>query len=381
MNILLVDDNQYVLDGLLDGIDFQSLGISRVFTALNARKAKEQMQEQSIEVVITDIEMPNGSGLDLLAWINENYPQTVTLFCTSFADFNYAQEAVRLKCFDYYVKPIRYQEFEEHVKNAIQEVHKREQSRKVQEYGQYWMDNQWSLKQSFWYRYLYSLEDYIAEELQEEIEEQKLGYRVEQPVSICVIKMGDDERLQTIRSGDKNFIFKNISMEIFQKEHYEPEAILLTHGHYDHILAVPKLQERWKEIPVYCNAKDIPESLTEYDMGQQFPTVRAFKNVKTIEDGQELVIAGTEITVMETPGHTPGSVLFLTKDAIFTGDTIFQGSIGRTDFEGGNERQMMQSLRKINNLAIEDITLCPGHGDTTTLKWERAHNSYLKMCR
>lgn len=59
-------------------------------------------------------------------------------------------------------------------------------------------------------------------------------------------------------------------------------------------------------------------------MGQQFPTVRAFKNVKTIEDGQELVIAGTEITVMETPGHTPGSVLFLTKDAIFTGDTIFQ---------------------------------------------------------
>lgn len=57
-------------------------------------------------------------------------------------------------------------------------------------------------------------------------------------------------------------------------------------------------------------------------MGQQFPTVRAFKNVKTIEDGQELVIAGTEITVMETPGHTPGSVLFLTKDAIFTGDTF-----------------------------------------------------------
>ena len=170
-------------------------------------------------------------------------------------------------------------------------------------------------------------------------------------------------------------------ISILEEKQICPEAILLTHGHYDHILAVPKLQERWKEIPVYCNAKDIPESLTEYDMGQQFPTVRAFKNVKTIEDGQELVIAGTEITVMETPGHTPGSVLFLTKDAIFTGDTIFQGSIGRTDFEGGNERQMMQSLRKINHLAIEDITLCPGHGDTTTLKWERAHNSYLKMCR
>ena len=62
------------------------------------------------------------------------------------------------------------------------------------------------------------------------------------------------------------------------------------------------------------------------------------------------LIAGTEITVMETPGHTPGSVLFLTKDAIFTGDTIFAGRVRKTDFEGGNERQMMQSLRKINNL-------------------------------
>lgn len=260
MNILLVDDNQYVLDGLLDGIDFQSLGISRVFTALNVRKAKEQMQEQSIEVVITDIEMLNGSGLDLLAWINENYPQTVTLFCTSFADFNYAQEAVRLKCFDYYVKPIRYQEFEEHVKNAIQEVHKREQSRKVQEYGQYWMDNQWSLKQSFWYRYLYSLEDYIAEELQEEIEEQKLGYRVEQPVSICVIKMGDDERLQTIRSVDKNFIFKNISMEIFQKEHYEPEAILLTANHTMTVILTKLAQQQ--DLRKVC--VELVESLNRY---------------------------------------------------------------------------------------------------------------------
>ena len=100
-----------------------------------------------------------------------------------------------------------------------------------------------------------------------------------------------------------------------------------------------------------------------------------------VSEGDSVTLGSIEFTFMETPGHTPGSVLFLTKDAIFTGDTIFQGSIGRTDFEGGNERQMMQSLRKINNLAIEDITLCPGHGDTTTLKWERAHNSYLKMCR
>ena len=169
-------------------------------------------------------------------------------------------------------------------------------------------------------------------------------------------------------------------ISVLEKENISPQAILLTHGHYDHILAVPKLQERWKDIPVYCNARDIPKEKTEYDMGQVFPTVAAFENIRTIEEGQQLQIAGSDLKVMCTPGHTPGSVLFLAKDVIFTGDTIFQGSIGRTDFDGGNEYQMMESLRRIKNLAIEDSILCPGHGDTTTLKWEREHNSYLKIC-
>lgn len=169
-------------------------------------------------------------------------------------------------------------------------------------------------------------------------------------------------------------------ISILEKENIYPDAVLLTHGHYDHILAVPKIQERWKDIPVYCHALDIPKEKKEYDMGQVFPTVAAFNNIKTIEDGQKFTIAGVQISVMSTPGHTPGSVLFITEDAIFTGDTIFRGSIGRTDFAGGNERQMMSSLRKIKNLACDDIKLYPGHGEITTLKWERTHNGYLKIC-
>ena len=169
-------------------------------------------------------------------------------------------------------------------------------------------------------------------------------------------------------------------VSILEKENIYPEAILLTHGHYDHILAVPQLQKYWKDIPVYCNEKDIPQEKVEYDMGQAFPTVAAFENIQKIRDGQELELAGMTVRVMSTPGHTPGSVLFLTEEAIFTGDTIFRGSIGRTDFAGGDERQMMQSLRKIKNLAMDDIALYPGHGDTSTLKWERAHNGYLRIC-
>ena len=167
-----------------------------------------------------------------------------------------------------------------------------------------------------------------------------------------------------------------------EKHGWKITAILLTHGHIDHMGACESLRTELG-VKVYALTEeedlllDAKKNLSVFIERK----VVTFEPDELLRDGQELTLAGMKIQVIHTPGHTPGSVLFLTKDAIFTGDTIFQGSIGRTDFEGGNERQMMQSLRKINNLAIEDITLCPGHGDTTTLKWERAHNSYLKMCR
>ncbi len=231
MNILLVDDNRYVLNGMLDGIDFQRLGMEQVFTALNARIARECMQSHKIEIVITDIEMPNGSGLELLQWINENYPQTVTLFCTSYADFNYAQEAVRMKCFDYYLKPIQYQEFTEHVHRAVAEVKKRESQQKAQTYSQYWLENQWNMKQNFWYSYLYSIEEYTSEELAEIIRDYRLPYDKGQKLGLCVIKIGDDSKLLGIGKKDKDFILRNISSEIFTLADYTLEALLLTANH------------------------------------------------------------------------------------------------------------------------------------------------------
>ena len=170
-------------------------------------------------------------------------------------------------------------------------------------------------------------------------------------------------------------------ISILEEKQICPEAILLTHGHYDHILAVPKLQERWKEIPVYCNAKDIPESLTEYDMGQQFPTVRAFKNVKTIEDGQELVIAGTEITVMETPGHTPGGCSYYVADAgcVFSGDTLFAESVGRSDFPGGSTSALVRAVKEKLFLLPDDTLVCPGHGEETTIGHETVSYTHLTL--
>lgn len=155
-----------------------------------------------------------------------------------------------------------------------------------------------------------------------------------------------------------------------------PEAVLLTHGHYDHFLAVPGLQKRWPNLPVYCHSLDCPKELEEHDMGMVFPTVTAFANVRGLEEGQELNLVGITFRVLHTPGHTPGSVTFLAENAMFTGDTLFCGSIGRTDFAGGSMRQMRASLKRLAAMP-GDWLVYPGHEGITKLEIERKLNPYL----
>ena len=146
------------------------------------------------------------------------------------------------------------------------------------------------------------------------------------------------------------------------------EAILLTHGHFDHVGAVKELAAE-TGCQVYIHPADLalPPMMTA---GILYYT-------KTYSEGTTLRLAGLDITVLHTPGHTPGSVCLLTGDTLFSGDTLFAGSCGRTDLPGGDWATIRQSLGRL--AAIEaNLWVLPGHGGTSQLRDEKKYNPYLR---
>ena len=166
--------------------------------------------------------------------------------------------------------------------------------------------------------------------------------------------------------------------EWLKRQGLEPEAILLTHGHFDHILGIPGLRKAWPGLPVYCHPADIGEGDTTRVFGQSFPTVASFGTITPYKEGDVVTVAGVDVEVLETPGHTPGSVTLRAGETLFTGDTLFAGSMGRTDLPGGDEGQIMKSLKRLAQLD-GDYQVLPGHEGQSTLEQERKSNYCLRM--
>ena len=145
------------------------------------------------------------------------------------------------------------------------------------------------------------------------------------------------------------------------------EAILLTHGHFDHVGAVRDLAaDTGCRVFACAGDEQLPPMFTG---GKLYVTDR-------YEEGTILNIAGLYIRVLHTPGHTPGSVCLLVDDVIFSGDTLFAGSCGRTDI-GGSWTEIQSSLKRLS-LLEGDFTVYPGHGESTTLAAERRYNPYMR---
>lgn len=156
------------------------------------------------------------------------------------------------------------------------------------------------------------------------------------------------------------------------------EYILLTHGHCDHIAGAKQIKEKYNA-KIVIAANDEPMlhsgrlSLAVFIGGEQND---ADADV-IVKDNDKIILGDTEITVISTPGHTKGSVCYLAENSLFSGDTLFYCSCGRTDFPSGSVEEMMNSLKRLKSLE-GDYTVYTGHGSHTTLNFERKNNQYMK---
>ena len=156
--------------------------------------------------------------------------------------------------------------------------------------------------------------------------------------------------------------------KIFKDNNAKLTHIFCTHGHYDHVGSAGVLSREW-DAKVWCEPADC--------MGVQlFPLKSADSGY---EEGETIQVDELTFTVWHTPGHTEGSVVLLCGEYLFVGDTVFQGSIGRTDLDGGSSRKMDESLRKFAALPIpKETQLLPGHGDFSTFGEELNSNFYIR---
>jgi len=168
-------------------------------------------------------------------------------------------------------------------------------------------------------------------------------------------------------------------MEVLRAEHLSLQYIICTHAHFDHVGAVPEIKDQTgatvvihkEEQEIYHGARDMAafwgyrlDPLPEPDL--------------LAEDGYEIRMGNLTFTVLHTPGHSPGGICLFGEGLVITGDTLFAGSVGRTDFHGGDMRKLKQSFERLMSLPPETVVLA-GHGPNSTIARERSENFFPKL--
>jgi len=135
MNLLIVDDEIFAIQGILDSVNWNDLGFAKVLTANSYTQALNIFMEQEVNILLCDIEMPYGSGLDLVEWVKTNHPDTECIFLTCHDEFSFAKQAIKLQCFDYVLKPVSPDNLGEILKKAIFAIEERKEKHIYQDYG------------------------------------------------------------------------------------------------------------------------------------------------------------------------------------------------------------------------------------------------------
>jgi hydroxyacylglutathione hydrolase len=171
-------------------------------------------------------------------------------------------------------------------------------------------------------------------------------------------------------------------IDFLQNNSLKPLAVILTHGHIDHVAGLSALKQNFPEIKVHIHTLDA-EMLADPHATLSLmaaASLTAQPPDKLLSDNDTIDIAGINLTVLHTPGHTPGGISLYSKedDIVFTGDALFAGSIGRTDFPFSDSDQLLQSIKQKLLTLPENTAVYTGHGPKTSIKNEKTHNPFLK---
>lgn len=194
--------------------------------------------------------------------------------------------------------------------------------------------------------------------------------------SNCYILFDEDNDAVIIDPGAEG---KRI-VETIEKHNLNPKMILLTHGHSDHYGGVNEVLSSY-DIPLYMSKED--QEMLERDQRNIDRALGGFnigeiKACYLVKDGDEIKFKDKVFKVVATPGHTKGSLCFIIDNAMFSGDMLFQGSIGRTDLPGGNYDEIMKSLKRLLEMPA-DLVVYPGHGGHTTIGFEKENNYFARL--
>ncbi|WP_169865140.1 response regulator transcription factor [Sutcliffiella halmapala] len=265
MNVLIVDDDRFVVSALEQKIDWASLGIQQIYTAYNIRQAKKIFEKDTIHILISDIEMPQGSGLELLAWIRSEGLNVQAIYLTNFADFNYAQKAIELQSFEYYLKPIEFEKLKLIILKAVNKVKDSQKYEDAIKVGHYWQQNKEELVEHFWHSYLRTTDSNSYEMLQKQLKIKQIDYSMNDiflPLLLAFFpySLVDNKEITSVfEENDYQHKLKTIIVKTFKNSSLRLDGFLDLNKNKEEYLAIFKLQDTSFEM----SSKDVIASFNQ----------------------------------------------------------------------------------------------------------------------
>lgn len=235
MKLLIVDDNKYVVEGLKQQLNWQELGVDAVFGCYRVDQAKEILAGETIDLLISDIEMPGQTGFDLLDWIEEQGIDLETVLLTSYADFEYAQQAVQHQCFQYILKPVETEALRDVMDRMIRKRQERCREKSLAEYGNSWLSHQNIVKETFWRDLLEETVALRPDSIQRRLRKDHLSYQPDDLFAAALICFEPSKSEEELERGLLAFSCENVLCELAEGAGVPAESFLAD-GNYQFVV-------------------------------------------------------------------------------------------------------------------------------------------------